>query len=289
MQNKIELMEPFYSQINPSHTLTSKKFSDNAFRARNSSSFVIFDLETTGFSPFTGGYITEIGAVKVENGEIVDVFERFVDPQIVIPKKITALTGINYPMVYKKGRYTRHISDFLEFVGDSTLVAHNSKFDWDTFIKYYAEKTCLYPTNPVIDTLCISRNLYPIPSHKLRDICDYLGIEMTNAHRALDDVKATYKVFMKMLEDKALEESPNKEIFIKEDIDFPKQKILSAKQWIKEFDVEGLKQKHNRIYVNTDYSKLFYDIEAKDWEVVETRVPIDKKDLSRQLGNLLKN
>lgn len=168
------------------------------------SSFVVFDIETTGFY-CESDRITEIGAVKVVNGEIVDQFSTFVNPQKPIPSKITEITGITNSMVSDAKIIDEILPKFLEFAGDSVLVAHNANFDM-SFIRYNARRMSINIDNPVLDTLELSRSLLSeLKRHKLDVICKHLGICLENHHRALDDAMATAHMFLKfkdMLEEK---------------------------------------------------------------------------------------
>ena len=172
------------------------------------SEYIVLDIETTGLS-FRTEKITEIGAVKVKDGEIVDTFECFVNPQIPIPQKIVEITHITDEMVKDAATIEEVMPKFLEFIGDLKLVAHNADFDVG-FLKYNAETLGLKMDNEYIDSLKLSRQLYPeFKKHKLGMIAEKLGIKVENAHRALDDVKTLVQVFLKMLE-KVNEEEPKK-------------------------------------------------------------------------------
>ena len=161
--------------------------------------YIVLDIETTGLS-FRTEKITEIGAVKVKDGEIIDTFESFVNPEIPIPKRIVELTGITDEMVKDAETIDKVMPKFLKFIGNLKLVAHNADFDIG-FLKYNAENIGLEMDNEYIDSLQLSRQLLPeLKKHKLGIIAEYFGINVENAHRALDDVKTLVKVFIKLLE-----------------------------------------------------------------------------------------
>lgn len=161
--------------------------------------YIVLDIETTGLS-FRTEKITEIGAVKVKDGEIVDTFECFVNPEVPIPQKIVEITHITDEMVKDAETIDKVIPKFLEFIGELKLVAHNADFDVG-FLKYNAENLGLKMDNEYIDSLKLSRQLYPeLKKHKLGVVAEKLGIKVENAHRALDDVKTLVQVFKKMLE-----------------------------------------------------------------------------------------
>lgn len=158
--------------------------------------FVVFDIETTGFSS-SEDRIIEIGAVKIENGEVIDSFNYFVNPEMSIPYKITELTGINNDMVKNEENIGYVLPKFLDFVGDSVVVAHNADFDTG-FIKANCKRLGLKFNNGILDTLPLARFLFPeLKKHKLNVICNHLGISLENHHRAVDDAKATAEILLK--------------------------------------------------------------------------------------------
>ena len=166
--------------------------------------YVVFDIETTGFSS-KNDKIIEIGAVKLKDGEIVDSFSIFVDPKVNIPYKITELTSITQNMVNGQPTIDEVLPKFMEFVGDSVLVAHNAAFDVG-FIKKNLMDMGKTLKNPVMDTVPLARYLYPdLKKVKLNLVAKHLGISLENHHRAVDDAKATAEIlkfsFKKMKEE----------------------------------------------------------------------------------------
>ena len=166
--------------------------------------YVVFDIETTGFSS-KNDKIIEIGAVKLKDGEIVDSFSTFVDPKVNIPYKITELTSITQNMVNGQPTIDEVLPKFMEFVGDSVLVAHNAAFDVG-FIKKNLIDMGKTLKNPVMDTVPLARYLYPdLKKVKLNLVAKHLGISLENHHRAVDDAKATAEIlkfsFKKMKEE----------------------------------------------------------------------------------------
>ncbi|WP_130807040.1 PolC-type DNA polymerase III [Senegalia massiliensis] len=162
--------------------------------------YIVFDIETTGFSPVNDG-ITEIGAVRIKNGEILDTFSELVNPEKEIPQKVIELTGITNDMVKDKETIDKILPKFQDFIGEAVLVAHNASFDMG-FINKKFEKINVTLSNPVLDTLQFSRELYShLKSHKLNKIAKYLNISLENHHRAVDDSKATAEILLKMIED----------------------------------------------------------------------------------------
>ena len=166
--------------------------------------YVVFDIETTGFSS-KNDKIIEIGAVKLKDGEIVDSFSTFVDPKVNIPYKITELTSITQNMVNGQPTIDEVLPKFMEFVGNSVLVAHNAAFDVG-FIKKNLMDMGKTLKNPVMDTVPLARYLYPdLKKVKLNLVAKHLGISLENHHRAVDDAKATAEIlkfsFKKMKEE----------------------------------------------------------------------------------------
>ena len=168
--------------------------------------YVVFDLETTGFSAIKDKII-EIGAVKVEGGKITDRFSTFVNPGVPIPFRITQLTGITDQMVMDAPGIETVLPQFLEFIGEAALVAHNASFDVG-----FIEQNCRYqdiiPDFTSVDTVAMARILLPtLSKYKLNVVAGALHISLENHHRAVDDAGATAEIFirfLKMLEEKGI-------------------------------------------------------------------------------------
>jgi DNA polymerase-3 subunit alpha (Gram-positive type) len=161
--------------------------------------FVVFDIETTGLSPVKD-QITEIGAVKIENGRIVDKFNTLINPGCSIPYRITKLTGITDEMVKDEPRIHEILPRFIEFCNNCILVAHNAKFDI-SFIKNKAKSVNLNVNNPIVDTLALSRLCLPsLKRHRLSNVVKHFGIKLENHHRAVDDAQATAEVFLNLID-----------------------------------------------------------------------------------------
>ncbi|MCR4590131.1 MAG: PolC-type DNA polymerase III [Lachnospiraceae bacterium] len=162
-------------------------------------SYVVFDIETTGFSA-KSDRIIEIGAVRVENGQVTDTFDEFVNPEIPIPLKIQSLTGINDEMVRDAETIDHVLPRFLEFAANAVIVAHNAAFDTG-FIREKAGNLGLSFDKTVIDTLGLGRFLMPdLNNHKLDTLSTALEVSLENHHRAVDDATATGYIFIKLLE-----------------------------------------------------------------------------------------
>ncbi|BCK01661.1 3'-5' exonuclease [Anaerocolumna chitinilytica] len=157
-------------------------------------SFVCFDIETTGLSP-EEDYIIEIGAVKVREGRITEYFNELIKPPVELPEKITQLTGITEEMLLTAENQAKVIPRFLEFAGDDILMGHNIMFDY-SFIKVGAERLGIPFEKNGIDTLKISRGtLSEGESKSLSNLCARYKVVNPSAHRAFHDAKATAVVY----------------------------------------------------------------------------------------------
>ena len=169
-------------------------------------SYVVFDIETTGFSPDVN-HIIEIGAVKVENGKIVDRFSSFVNPQVPIPYRIEELTHINDSMVMDAPLIDKVLPDFLAFCEGCVLVAHNADFDV-SFIKRKATNLGINYNPTYLDTVAMARYLLPnLNRFKLDTVAKAVGVNLDNHHRAVDDAACTAEIFVKfivMLEERGI-------------------------------------------------------------------------------------
>jgi DNA polymerase-3 subunit alpha (Gram-positive type) len=159
-----------------------------------SDEYIVFDIETTGLQPATEG-ITEIGAVKISNQEVVDTFSTFVNPGKHIPINITKLTGINDDMVKDAPDTKTALSLFAEFAKDACLVAHNASFDTGFVFRKGKENGITYK-NSVIDTLSLCKRIYPgLHSYSLNNIAEHLGLKLHH-HRAQNDAECTASIFL---------------------------------------------------------------------------------------------
>ncbi len=161
--------------------------------------FVVFDIETTGFSPINDRII-EIGAVKVEHGKITDRFSTFVNPDMPIPFRIEQLTGISDSMVLPAPKIDVVLPDFLKFCQGAALVAHNASFDV-SFISRNARLLGMPFAPTVLDTVSLARMLLPqLNRFKLDTVAKALNISLENHHRAVDDAGCTAEIFVAFLD-----------------------------------------------------------------------------------------
>jgi DNA polymerase III subunit alpha, Gram-positive type len=162
--------------------------------------FVVFDLETTG-AKTPPCRVTEIGAYRIKNGQITEEFQTLVNPETTIPPFITQLTGISNQMVRRAPKFAEIAADFLDFIGDSVLVAHNAHFDIrflnHEISRIYADYRV---ANHHLCTVQLSRKLLPdIANHRLHTVAEYYSIIIKNRHRASDDAFATARIFCNFL------------------------------------------------------------------------------------------
>lgn len=209
--------------------------------------FVVFDIETTGFSS-QNDRIIEIGAVKLQDGEVVDRFSTFVDPEVPVPYKITELTGIRDSMVMGQPKIREVIPKFLEFIGDSILVAHNAYFDVG-FIRKNAGDIGLGFNNPIVDTVPMARFLYrELKRHKLDVIAKHLGINMGSHHRAVDDAMTTVEILkrsFKKMEDMGISSLAELNLRNRKEADVTKLPMYHATILVR--NQEGLKSLYQMV------------------------------------------
>ncbi|SDX93903.1 PolC-type DNA polymerase III [Lachnobacterium bovis] len=161
--------------------------------------YVVFDLETTGFSP-ENNKIIEIGAVKVEKGKIIDRFSTFVNPQEPIPFRIEELTSINDSMVINAEVIEKILPKFIEFCKGAIMVAHNADFDM-SFIKHNCKIQEIEFNPTIIDTVALARMLIPsLNRFKLDTVAKAVGVSLDHHHRAVDDAECTAEIFVKFIE-----------------------------------------------------------------------------------------
>ncbi len=168
--------------------------------AKFSEEIIVFDLETTGLNP-KFERITEIGAVRIKNGEIIDSFDTFINPQMPIPLKIQQLTSITDAMVADAPLENDALNDFIKYCGDCRILsAHNATFDM-SFLCAALERNNIDVQFTSIDTLPICRSVFPeLKSHKLNIIAEHLNVNQIHHHRASDDARVLGEILIKLFE-----------------------------------------------------------------------------------------
>lgn len=162
--------------------------------------FVVLDVETTGFEPAKGDEIIEVAAQKIKGRDKIGEFVQLVKPTRPIPPDSTAVTGITNEMAATGKPAAEVIPQLLEFIGSAIIIGHNVQFDLSFLNAYLATTGQPALTNPVIDTLDISRRYLILSNYKLGTVATFLKCAQTSAHRALVDVEMTREVFYKLIE-----------------------------------------------------------------------------------------
>lgn len=159
------------------------------------SKYVVIDIETTGFSP-TYDSIIELGAIKIENGEIIDTFHSLIKPNTQVNSFISSLTGISNKMLESAPTIHEPLRQFIEFVSDEIVVGHNVHFDANFIYDNTLREFDVFFKNDLIDTMRISKKLLPeLEHHQLYELINYFKIKYQEIHRAKSDCFYTYKVF----------------------------------------------------------------------------------------------
>ena len=168
--------------------------------------FIVLDLETTGASPTTGCAITEIGAIAIRGGEILEEFSSFVNPQVALPEYIVNLTGITDEMLIDAPLINEVFPDFIEFIDRHEhvhLVAHNAPFDIGFLKAAATQLSHIWPKYEVIDTVKLARRVIErseIENYKLGTLSQFFNTKALPNHRALDDVKTAVEVLHRLIE-----------------------------------------------------------------------------------------
>lgn len=194
-----------YRKIIRNIAVSNNEMSESAERKNKGESiidfpkdYVVIDLETTGLMP-DFDEIIEIAALKIENGNITDTFQQLVKPESEIGSFIEKLTGITNEMLSTAPKINEVLPLFDKFIGDSIAVGHNVNFDVNFLYDNYVNVLDKPFSNNFIDTMRISRKIYPtLPHHRLKDIVQHLGIAENGYHRALKDCEYTYKCYQSM-------------------------------------------------------------------------------------------
>ncbi len=237
--------------------------------------YVVFDLETTGFSP-EKNKIIEIGAVKVIGGKITERFSEFVNPEVPIPYEIEELTSIRDDMVVDAPKIEEILPRFMKFCEGAVMVAHNADFDM-SFIKKNCERQGLPCEYTIIDTVALARYLLPqLNRFKLDTIAKALNIVLANHHRAVDDAGCTAEIFVKfitMLKERGIE-----------DLDTLNQQALSTPETIKKMPTY-----HAIILATNDIGRinLYRLVSMSHLEYYHSRPRIPKSEFIKYREGLL--
>jgi len=163
--------------------------------------WVVVDVETTGGTPARGHRVTEVAAVRVSGGRIVDTYCTLVNPERPIPRMITSLTGISNEMVARQPRFVEVARQVSDAVSGCVFVAHNAGFDWRFLSHELGMATGMTLSGRQLCTVRLSRRLLPqLTSRSLDGLATWFGVEIENRHRALDDAVATAKVLLRLLD-----------------------------------------------------------------------------------------
>lgn len=272
--------------------------------------FVVLDIETTDFSPAKGGRIIEIAAVKVVGNKIVDRFSELVNPGLAIPKKIIDLTSITNEMVESAPSVNEVLQRFWQFIDGYVVVAHNAKFDWDTFLVPSFKGVNKYVTGEAVCTLKISKKIYGTRkidengnkitiTNKLADICERNGVSLENAHRAVADCEALAECVLKMSEkyDEMKEslKKADKVMLDKRHNLTIEYKVHSVKYWepitprvknklpLRKFYVDIVPRDINGLTEECYPGTVAFDINTKSWHNKDFLYNLDYNELEKRV------
>ncbi len=194
----INIHSDYLLEMKRKGTAFQKNNSEIAMSENDPNAYVVFDLETTG-KLYSKHEIIEIAAIKYINHNVYE-FDELINIESIIPLDITSLTGINNDMLSEADTLEVVLPKFLKFIGNCRLVGHNIKaFDIHFINKACRDLKLPEVENEIIDTLQLSRNILPdLVNHRLATICDYFGIDNSNAHRALNDCFMCNECFIKL-------------------------------------------------------------------------------------------
>lgn len=282
---------------------------EQAKTALNYKKFIALDTESTGFQPNdTYCFLTEIGAVKIINGTIVDRFDELINPGISIPKKIQELTGITNEMVANKDNYIEVLTRFRKWcdTDDFIFIMHNANHDL-SFLNFFGKKCGISFDEPTIDTQPLARALLHgdywktiskriNESYKLASLAILFNIPDKNHHRADNDAEITYEIFSKLRE---IAFKRQNDLIYYQLFKYPEKKNIensSEKQQAKIVSICPWNKKE-RIYIklskekdgDVSYGTIFYDFYYKNWKIKETGFPIKSfASIERKVKDLYK-
>lgn len=279
-------------------TKVKGQYEDMASIVKSNKEFIVLDIETTGFDPNKGGRIIEIGAVRIRDGKVLDTFEALINPEMPIPKSSTEIHGITNQMVKNAPIYQEVLPRFNEFIGELPVVGHNISFDWDRFLLHYFKTMGIYKKNKSIDTIIFAKVVLPANKgdlFNLADVCSRCGVKLEGAHRALNDVMATAEIF-EIAKNKIIKADdsmqPNMLSMFEEENEetndenkvIERQTIVNVALWEKKFKDKEFK----RIYVTMSKGSVFFDIIGKFWQVKDSSIEVDFKQIEEDVKSYLK-
>lgn len=236
-----------------------EKIVTNYEEGKTYDTYVVFDIETTGLSS-RNDKITEIGAVKIKNGMIVDRFSQLINPEKEIPQVVVELTGISNAMVENEPTIEEVILKFYDFTKDAVLVAHNAKFDISFIRREYANNNLVF-NHPILDTLVLARaTMTDMKRFNLGTLCKNLGVSLVGAHRAVNDAEATAEVFIKLIEKIKREEEFNFENLNKEIVNIDSKRLFESSLLLLVQNEIGLK---NLYMLISDSHMKYFNFVAK--------------------------
>lgn len=193
-------LEKFVNQLY--NTFMKNNIPNFLFKPIRELTYVVLDLETTGFKPGPAA-VTEIAAIRIENGVEVARLDTLVDPQMPVPPEITNITGISNAMVRGKKKFFELLPEIEKIFENAIFVSHNVPFDWSFFDYFYRLHLNRPLDMPSLCTLKMSRKLLSLPSNKLEKVAKYFNVSLVGAHRATNDtlaVKGILEAFIDKLE-----------------------------------------------------------------------------------------
>lgn len=243
--------------------------------------FVVLDIETTGLSPTKGGRIIEIGAVRILNGVIQDKYQTFIDPEMKIPKVSRELTGITDDMVAGKPTIGQVLPEFQQYIGDAVVVCHNAAFDWKRFLLPLFKKVGIHMDNVYMCTYAMFKKADPkrgAGGYKLSTLCEMLGIEIGNHHRADDDALATAKAFLKIQEAFVNAEDIEKGEIHEKIVEHTPVDVRRVKYWEKRMPKNKMiKRQYVTLRHQDEFGTVFFDIGTRTWYNKDFPLPLDFK------------
>lgn len=246
--------------------------------------FVVLDIETTGFSPAKGGLIIEISALKYNNGKISGIFDRLIYPGGKISSKIRELTGITNEMVADAPLYPSVLRDFIEFIGDHIVIAHNAAFDWNRYLTHYSQNIGHQLENEVICTKQLFKALHPeMEKVGLAEMAETYDVKLHH-HRALSDATATAECFIKMKEEIRREIKVREFVPTEKDNSVRNMRVTRATYWQKKVG----KVTFRRLYVGLtedfkEYSSAYLDLNDWEWYAKDVKGTLNWNDIDKQM------